>query len=92
MAKQHGINQEAVARWKKRAVVEDRATGPEDPPSTVLSIEEKTAAVTFRRQTATVGRFEYLEPKPPFRPHRIILLLLVLPYADRQAHILMAII
>jgi transposase-like protein len=49
VAKQHGIKQDTVARWKKRAVVEDRATGPEDPPSTVLSIEEKTAAVAFHR-------------------------------------------
>lgn len=91
MAKRYGINLETVAKWKKRIMVEDRATGPKDPSSTVLSVEEKTAAVAFCRQTATVGRFEYLEQKPPFRPHRIILPLLVLPYADRQAHILMEI-
>ena len=91
MAKQHGIKQDTVARWKKRAVVEDRATGPKDPSSTVLSVEEKTAAVAFYRQTANVGRFERLEPKPPFRPHQIILPLLVLPFADRQTHTPMAI-
>jgi transposase-like protein len=40
LAKCYGINQKTVAKWKKRASVADLPTGPREPRSTVLSIEE----------------------------------------------------
>jgi hypothetical protein len=51
LAKRHGINQKTVAKWKKRETVVDRPTGPTDPRSTVLSIEEEAIVVAFRRHT-----------------------------------------
>src|SRR5690606_40477215 len=41
LAKRYGINQKTVAKWKHRTSVADRPTGPRDPRSTVLSIEEE---------------------------------------------------
>ena len=40
LAKRHGINPKTVAKWKKRRSVADLPTGPKQPTSTVLSIEE----------------------------------------------------
>ena len=41
LARRHGINPKTVAKWKKRSSVADRPTGPKQPASTVLSIEEE---------------------------------------------------
>jgi transposase InsO family protein len=38
-----------VAKWRKRATVEDLKTGPKEPRSTVLTEEEEAAVVAFRR-------------------------------------------
>jgi transposase-like protein len=51
LAKRYGINQKTVAKWKKRTAVADLPTGPKDAHSTVLSVEEEAAIVTFRRHT-----------------------------------------
>jgi transposase InsO family protein len=51
LAKRCGINQKTVAKWKARASVLDRPTGPKDAKSTVLSVEEEAIVVAFRRQT-----------------------------------------
>src|ERR671920_218844 len=51
LAKRFGINQKTVAKWKSRASVTDRRTGPRDPKSTVLSLEEEAIIVAFRRHT-----------------------------------------
>src|SRR4028119_973635 len=51
LAKRHSINQKTVAKWKKRETVVDRPTGPTDPRSTVLSLEEEAIVVAFRRHT-----------------------------------------
>src|SRR5215207_6080919 len=51
LAKRHGINPKTVAKWKKRPSVQDERTGPKEPRSTVLSIEEKAIVVAFRRHT-----------------------------------------
>jgi transposase InsO family protein len=51
LAKRHGIDPKTVAKWKKRASVDDLPTGPKDPKSTVLSIEEEAIIVAFRRHT-----------------------------------------
>lgn len=41
LAKRYGINQKTVAKWKKRTSVADVPTGPKNPSSTVLTIEEE---------------------------------------------------
>lgn len=51
LAKRHGINPRTVARWKKRTTVKDLPTGPKDPRSTVLSIEEEAIIVAFRKHS-----------------------------------------
>ena len=51
LAKRHGINPKTVAKWKGRASVEDLRTGPKDPRSTVLTVEEEAIIVAFRRHT-----------------------------------------
>ena len=40
-----------MAKWKRRASVEDLKTGPKAPRSTVLSPEEEAVIVAFRRYT-----------------------------------------
>jgi transposase len=51
LAKRYGINQKTVAKWKKRTSVADLPTGPKEPKSTVLSIEEEAIIVAFRKHT-----------------------------------------
>ncbi|WP_343292065.1 IS481 family transposase [Vandammella animalimorsus] len=51
LAKRYGINIKTVAKWKKRTSVADLPTGPRQPRSTVLSIEEEAAIVAFRKHT-----------------------------------------
>ena len=51
LSKRYGINQKTVAKWKKRTSVADLPTGPKNPASTVLAIEEEAAVVAFRRHT-----------------------------------------
>ena len=51
LSRQYGINPKTVAKWKTRASVEDRKTGPKTPRSTVLSPEEEAVIVAFRRYT-----------------------------------------
>ena len=51
LAKRYGINQKTVAKWKQRSSVTDLPTGPKEPKSTVLSIEDEAIVVAFRRHT-----------------------------------------
>ena len=51
LARRYGINQKTVAKWKKRSSVADLPTGPKEPRSTVLSLEEEAIIVAFRRHT-----------------------------------------
>jgi transposase InsO family protein len=51
LARRHGINPKTVAKWKRRPSVQDERTGPKQPRSTVLSIEEEAIIVAFRRHT-----------------------------------------
>jgi hypothetical protein len=51
LAKRYGINQKTVAKWKGRSTVTDLPTGPKEPRSTVLSVEEEAVIVAFRRYT-----------------------------------------
>src|SRR5690554_5421213 len=51
LAERHGINRKTVAKWRKRATVEDVPMGPKQPRSTVLTPEEEATIVAFRRHT-----------------------------------------
>lgn len=51
MADHYHINVKTVAKWRKRASVEDAPMGPRKPHSTVLSAEQEAMIVAFRRQT-----------------------------------------
>ncbi|MGI4809707.1 MAG: IS481 family transposase [Janthinobacterium lividum] len=51
LAKRYGINQKTVAKWKRRCSVSDVPTGPKEPRSTVLSIDDEAVVVAFRRHT-----------------------------------------
>jgi transposase InsO family protein len=51
LARRYGLNQKTVAKWKKRSSVADLPTGPREPRSTVLSVEDEAVIVAFRRHT-----------------------------------------
>ncbi len=51
LSKELGINAKTVAKWRKRASVEDLKTGPKEPRSSVLSEAEEAMIVAFRRHT-----------------------------------------
>src|SRR4051812_49132519 len=51
LAQRYGINQKTVAKWKARSSVSDLRTGPKEPRSTVLTVEEEAVIVAFRRHT-----------------------------------------
>ena len=51
LARRHGINQKTVAKWKNRTSVADLPTGPKEPRSSVLSVEEEAIIVAFRKHT-----------------------------------------
>src|SRR5579862_1285728 len=50
-SKRYGINPKTVAKWKKRVSVADLPTGPKEPKSTSLSVEEEAIVVAFRKHT-----------------------------------------
>ncbi len=57
LSRRHGINPKTVAKWKRRAFTSDCPTGPKQPKSTVLSIEDEAIVVAFRRaDAAAFGR------------------------------------
>ena len=51
LAKRYGINPKTVAKWRKRSSVADLPTGPREPRSTVLSLEDEAIIVAFRKHT-----------------------------------------
>ena len=51
LSRELGINPKTVAKWRKRATVEDLKTGPKEPRSTVLTEAEEAVIVAFRRHT-----------------------------------------
>jgi hypothetical protein len=51
LSERYGINPKTVAKWRKRTTLEDHPMGPKAPHSTVLSAEEETLIVAFRRHT-----------------------------------------
>ena len=51
LSRELGINPKTVAKWRKRATVEDLKTGPNALHSTTLTEAEEAAVVAFRRHT-----------------------------------------
>lgn len=51
LSRKLGINPKTVAKWRKRATVEDLKTGPKAPHSTTLTKAEEAMVVAFRRHT-----------------------------------------
>jgi hypothetical protein len=51
LSRELGINPKTVAKWRKRATVEDLKTGPKAPRSTTLTEAEEAMVVAFRRHT-----------------------------------------
>jgi transposase-like protein len=51
LAKRYGINPKTVAKWRNRNSLAGARTGPKDPKSTVLTVEEEAIIVAFRRHT-----------------------------------------
>ena len=67
LAKRYGINQKTVAKWRNRNSVADERTGPRDPKSTVLTVEEEAIIVTFRRHTSCPLMIASMHCRQPFR-------------------------
>ena len=51
LARRYGINKKTVAKWKRRESFCDLPTGPKQPHSTLLSLDEEATIVAFRRHT-----------------------------------------
>jgi hypothetical protein len=51
LSRTYGINPKTVLKWRKRSTVEDCKTGPKEPHSSVLSLDEEAVVVAFRRHT-----------------------------------------
>jgi hypothetical protein len=51
LSKRYGTNLKTVAKWKKRTSLADLPTGPTDPHSTILSLEEEAVIAALRRHT-----------------------------------------
>jgi hypothetical protein len=51
LAARYELNQKTIAKWRKRAFVNDAPMGPTAPRSTVLSSEEEEIIVTSRQYT-----------------------------------------
>src|ERR1700728_1886412 len=51
LGRRYGVNPKTIAKWKARSSVSDLPTGPREPRSTALSVEEEAVVVAFRRHT-----------------------------------------
>ena len=51
LAARHGIHPKTVAKWRKRADVQDKTMGPREVRSSVLTPEQEAMMVAFRKLT-----------------------------------------
>jgi len=51
LAERYHINPRTAAKWRNRDTVSDSPMGPEQPSSTVLSLEQEALTVAFRKHT-----------------------------------------
>lgn len=51
LAARYSVNPKTILKWKKRCSVADLPTGPRQPRSSVLSIEEEANFIAFPRHT-----------------------------------------
>ena len=51
LAARYGLNHKTVAKWRKRAFINDAPMGPKTSRSTVLSSKEEAIIVAFRKHT-----------------------------------------
>ncbi len=49
LARRYGINPKTARKWRARSSVVDLRTGPKEPRSTILSIDEEAVVIAFRR-------------------------------------------
>ena len=59
LSRELGINPKTVAKWRKRATVEDLKTGPKEPCSTTMSAEEEAMVVASKSDTRQKRRLGY---------------------------------
>jgi hypothetical protein len=78
LSRELGINPKTVAKWRKRATVEDLNTGPKEPRSTVLTEAEEAMIVAFRRNTL-LPLDDCLYALQPSMPHRHVFMNEVVP-------------
>ena len=51
LAARYSVNPKTILKWKKRSTVADLPTGPRQPKSSLLSVEEEAIVIAFRRHT-----------------------------------------
>ena len=51
LAARYSVNPKTILKWKKRSTVADLPTGPRQPKSSVLSVEEEAIVIAFRWHT-----------------------------------------
>jgi transposase-like protein len=51
LARRYGLNQNTVAKWRKRSSLHDAPMGPKAPRSTVLTPQEEAVAAAFSQHT-----------------------------------------
>ena len=68
LSQELGINPKTVAKWRKRATVDNMKTGLTEPRSTVLTETDEAAIVAFRRHML-LPLDDCLYAPQPFIPH-----------------------
>jgi transposase-like protein len=51
LARRHGVDPKATAKWRRRTSVADLPTGPREAHSSTLSTQQEAIIVAFRRHT-----------------------------------------
>ena len=56
LSKRYNVNPKTIAKWEQRTSAADLPTGPKQPQSTVLTVEEEAMVVAFRATHAAAAR------------------------------------